>query len=54
MFDTAVEMFTAKSDPRVRKDGKCVVCKKARPDLAVFYDCPFCSATCCRLWHKVP
>lgn len=47
-------------DPRVRKDGKCVTCKKPKPVLKRSlrkyagnqYDRdPFCSSRCCRRFH---
>lgn len=48
-----------KRDPRLRKDGKCVVCRKPievspRKGLnpALYID-PFCSGLCAREWHKV-
>jgi hypothetical protein len=48
-----------KRDPRVRKDGMCVVCRKPlvispRKGLnpALYID-PFCSRACAGEWHKV-
>lgn len=51
-----------KSDPPVRADGKCAVCKKRRKeterrtDLTGWLDIlaadPFCSTTCCKRFHK--
>lgn len=37
--------------PPVRKDGKCYVCKKKRPPIAVAHEDPFCSGVCCRAWY---
>lgn len=48
-------------DPRVRKDGKCAVCKKPRqPERSRKYARtaaevdPFCSIECCRAYHATP
>jgi hypothetical protein len=41
------------ADPGERRDGRCRVCGKARPELAVTGNDPFCSTTCCRQHHKV-
>lgn len=46
-------MTRKKADPKVRRDGRCVVCKGVRPPLAKSSKDPFCSATCCRDWHAV-
>jgi hypothetical protein len=48
------------ADPPVRTDGRCVVCDKPRSPwrskrygkLEAERD-PFCSSTCCRVWHGV-
>lgn len=51
--------MTLKRDPRPRKDGTCVVCKKQITisprrglDPALYID-PFCSGICARKWHKI-
>lgn len=48
-----------KPDPKIRKDGLCVVCEKPievspRKGInpALYLD-PFCSGTCARVWHKI-
>ena len=38
---------------RVRKDGRCHVCGKERPPVAVTNRDPFCSAVCSRKHHGV-
>ena len=47
-----------KHDPKVRRDGRCAVCKGPRPytpNLAVpreqYLGDPFCSSACCRKWY---
>lgn len=39
------------NDPPVRTDGRCVVCRGERPDLAKRYLDPFCSNDCCRAYY---
>jgi endogenous inhibitor of DNA gyrase (YacG/DUF329 family) len=39
------------TDPPTRADGRCVVCLKARPVVAVAHDDPFCSSRCSRAWY---
>jgi selenophosphate synthetase-related protein len=36
---------------RIRKDGRCLVCGKERPTVAVTNRDPFCSAVCSRKHH---
>jgi hypothetical protein len=36
------------NEPRVRKDGQCLVCGKERPPVAVTNRDPFCSRVCSR------
>lgn len=36
------------TEPKVRRDGLCYVCKKERPIGAVRNLDPFCSSPCCR------
>ncbi|HZR94028.1 MAG TPA: hypothetical protein VFA44_16650 [Gaiellaceae bacterium] len=43
----------SRTDPRLRKDGRCVVCGKPRPEIAVAARDPFCSADCCRKHYGV-
>ena len=38
-------------EPIVRKSAKCVVCKKARPYVAIAHGDPFCSSKCCQQWY---
>lgn len=61
--------WVKKPDPRVRKDGTCVVCKKERKmavnalngtmnklkgvSMKEYVDDPFCSTECCKEWHGV-
>ena len=40
-------------EPKVRKDGRCLVCGKLRPEVAVGYQDPFCSTLCCRTYYRV-
>ena len=49
-----------KTDPPLRRDGKCAHCKQPRPharpnkysgDTAT--KDPFCSSSCCRAWHQI-
>lgn len=47
-----------RADPRVRKDGRCSVCRKSRkPERSRKYargqadKDPFCSTVCARQWH---
>jgi hypothetical protein len=44
---------TTKTDPPVKKNGKCVVCNSQRPPIAQACGDPFCSAKCCREWYEV-
>jgi hypothetical protein len=46
-------MSTKVKDPPVRRNGRCAVCNKERPPIAKQCGDPFCSAKCCREWHKV-
>ena len=39
------------NEPSVRKDGRCLVCGKERPPVAVTNRDPFCSAVCSRKHH---
>ena len=41
------------NEPRVRRDGRCRVCGKERPPVAVTNRDPFCSAICSRKHHGV-
>jgi hypothetical protein len=52
-----------KKDPRVRKDGKCYVCKKPRRlpkalqkgvPVQMYELDPFCSSVCARVYHANP
>jgi hypothetical protein len=43
----------AEKEPRVRKDGRCLVCGRERPPIAVGNQDPFCSAVCSRKYHGV-
>jgi hypothetical protein len=56
-------MLEVRKEPKVRKDGKCVVCRKERRmpkthhssiSMAVYELDPFCSSTCCRAWYGAP
>jgi hypothetical protein len=49
-------------DPRPRKDGLCVVCRKKRVfaknklkgvDPKIYERDAFCSTDCCKVWHGV-
>ena len=40
-------------EPRLRKDGRCLVCHKDRPPVAVGNHDPFCSAVCSRTYYGV-
>jgi hypothetical protein len=42
-----------KTEPAVRSDGKCYVCKSERPELAVKVGDPFCSSKCCQQHYAV-
>lgn len=42
-----------KKEPKVRRDGRCVVCKKPRNAITKAYDDPFCSTACCHQYHEV-
>jgi len=44
-------LWHAKRDPRIPKDGRCAVCGKERPMIAVIHKDPFCSTSCARAWH---
>lgn len=37
-------------DPKVRSDGRCVVCRKPLPERYATVD-PFCSSDCCKAWY---
>lgn len=39
------------TEPKVRKDGSCLVCGGARPEAAVKDGDPFCRTECCREHH---
>ena len=39
-------------DPPVRRNGRCAVCNGQRPALAIMQNDPFCSNTCCRIYHE--
>ena len=41
------------NEPRLRKDGRCLVCGKERPPIAVVNRDPFCSTVCSRKHHGV-
>ena len=41
------------NEPSVRKDGRCLLCGKERPPVAVTNRDPFCSAVCSRKHHGV-
>jgi len=41
------------SEPSVRKDCRCFLCQKVRPEVAVGYQDPFCSTACCRSHYGV-
>lgn len=41
------------TEPRQRKDGKCVICGKLLPLLALRMGDPFCSAVCCRKHYNL-
>lgn len=50
-----------KADPKVKRNGNCVVCNQPRrPERSKVYgkdaalNDPFCSMLCCRLWHDEP
>jgi len=45
-------MKKPRPDPPVRKNGRCAVCNGQRPALAILQNDPFCSNTCCRVWHE--
>lgn len=40
-----------KKEPKIRKDGLCVVCKKERNEGATRNFDPFCSSDCCRAYY---
>ncbi len=49
------------TDPKIRKDSTCVVCRKplprVKPQRGVppqLYIDPFCSTSCCKRWHNQP
>lgn len=44
----------AVKDPAVKKNGRCHVCNKERPEAAVLANDPFCSSGCCRDHHGHP
>jgi len=44
---------STEKEPPVRKDGRCPVCGKPRPENAVAVKDPFCSAACCRKHYRV-
>lgn len=46
---------TSKTEPRQRKDGKCVLpkCRKAIPLVGLRNGDPFCSSACCRKHYEV-
>jgi hypothetical protein len=55
----SIALAETKKDPRPRKDGACVVCKKkievsprSGINPALYID-PFCSGVCARVWHKI-
>jgi hypothetical protein len=43
----------AAKEPAVRKNGRCVVCGRERPLVAVTNRDPFCSTGCSRKYHGV-
>lgn len=45
-------MKRPRKDPPLRSDGGCAVCEKPRPEIAVKNLDPFCSAVCCRAYHR--
>ena len=47
------ESWKPRPDPQIRKDGRCSVCRKPRPEVAVKHFDPFCSSDCAKRWHKV-
>jgi len=48
------------TDPPIRKDGRCALCKKPietipRPGVPpLLYVDPFCSSQCCKAYYDVP
>jgi len=40
-------------DPRIRRDGLCVVCRGERPPGAVAHADPFCSCECCKAYYAL-
>ena len=54
MKESSPTAFAPVKEPRVRKDGRCYVCKSPRPPGAVTYHDPFCSTACCRMYYEVP
>jgi hypothetical protein len=42
-----------KKDPSMRKDGKCFVCQKPLPGVAVTHGDPFCSTLCARSFYEL-
>jgi len=45
-------IWRAKPDPPPGEGGTCAVCGGERPERAIEYGDPFCSAPCARKWHK--
>jgi len=41
-----------RTDPPVRPDGRCAVCKKERTEIAARHGDPFCSTGCAKKWHR--
>jgi len=50
--EVAPSSMTA-TEPGVRKDGRCYLCGKTRPEVAAGYHDPFCSTACCRKYYRV-
>jgi hypothetical protein len=54
MKESSPTAFASVTEPRVRKDGRCYVCKSPRRPGEVAYHDPFCSTACCRSYYEVP
>lgn len=53
MATAEVEVQQPKTEPKVRKNGKCYVCRGERPPIAHRNLDPFCSSDCCKLYYTV-
>lgn len=47
----SVRPFRVETDPRVRDNAPCVVCKGERPPIAVAHRDPFCKRPCCETYY---